>query len=87
MFLVGLHAGAARLRRQHLRQPVDPAGIREERLVADVVIEQPPTNPPDGEQVTDVLVLPPDDAAGYLDGQPGGVMGPIVRLAQAMQLV
>ncbi|MGW6197477.1 hypothetical protein ACWF0M_15140 [Kribbella sp. NPDC055110] len=52
----------------------------------DVVIEQEPTNPEDGEQVTDVLVLPPDEAAAYLDGQPEEV-GSIVRLAQAMQLV
>ena len=56
-------------------------------MVADVVIDQPPTNPDDGEQVTQVLVLPPSEAADWLDEHPEGVMGPIVRLAQAMGLV
>src|SRR4051794_5359490 len=56
-------------------------------FVADVVIEQEPTNPEDGEQVTAVLVLPADEAAAYLEEQPDGIMGPIVRLAQAMELV
>ncbi|HWD81905.1 MAG TPA: NUDIX domain-containing protein [Kribbella sp.] len=69
--------------RPHLPHPVSYWA----NYVADVVIEQPPTNPDDGEQVTDVLVLPPDDAATYLDQQPGGAMGPVVRLAQAMRLV
>jgi 8-oxo-dGTP diphosphatase len=69
--------------RPHLPHPVSYWA----NFVADVVIEQEPTNPEDGEQVTEVLVLPPDEAADYLDGQPGGVMGPIVRLAQARQLV
>jgi 8-oxo-dGTP diphosphatase len=57
--------------------------------VADVVVDQPPTNPPDGEQVVEVLVLPPDEAITYLDAHDGndGVMGNIVRLAQAMKLV
>ncbi|MGW7681277.1 NUDIX domain-containing protein [Kribbella sp. NPDC054772] len=69
--------------RPHLPHPVSYWA----NFVADAVIEQEPTNPEDGEQVTDVLVLPPDEAATYLEGQPDGVMGPIVRLAQAMQLV
>ncbi|TCN37342.1 8-oxo-dGTP diphosphatase [Kribbella orskensis] len=56
-------------------------------VVADVVIEAAPTNPPDGEQVTEVLVLPPDEAIAYLDEHPDGVMGNVVRLAQAMGLV
>ncbi|WP_432884545.1 NUDIX domain-containing protein [Kribbella sp. CA-245084] len=69
--------------RPHLPHPVSYWA----NFVADVVIEQEPTNPEDGEQVTEVLVLSPAEAADYLDGQPGGVMGPIVRLAQARQLV
>ncbi|MFC5261607.1 NUDIX domain-containing protein [Kribbella qitaiheensis] len=56
-------------------------------VVADVVIEAAPTNPPDGEQVTEVLVLPPDEAIAYLGEHPDGVMGNVVRLAQAMGLV
>lgn len=55
--------------------------------VADVVVDQPPTNPPDGEQVVEVLVLPPAEAIAYLDAHNDGVMGNIVRLAQAMELV
>ncbi|GAA2836429.1 NUDIX domain-containing protein [Kribbella solani] len=56
-------------------------------VVADVVIEQQPTNPPDGEQVTEVLVLPVEEAADWLNGQAGGVMGPVVRLARGVGLV
>ena len=69
--------------RPHLPHPVSFWA----NVVADVVLEGPPTNPDDGEQVTEVLVLPPEEAAAYLDAQPGGVMGPIVRLAQAQGLV
>ncbi|HEY0617493.1 MAG TPA: NUDIX domain-containing protein [Kribbella sp.] len=58
-------------------------------VVADVVIDQAPTNPDHGEQVLEVLVLPPDEAIAYLDGMDDndGVMGNLVRLAQAMELV
>ncbi|TCM45841.1 NUDIX domain-containing protein [Kribbella sp. VKM Ac-2568] len=69
--------------RPHLPHPVS-CWIN---VVADVVIEDAPTNPPDGEQVTEVLVLPPDAAIAYLDEHPDGVMGNVVRLAQAMGLV
>lgn len=37
--------------------------------------------------MTEVLVLPPDEAIAYLDEHPDGVMGNVVRLAQAMGLV
>jgi 8-oxo-dGTP diphosphatase len=56
-------------------------------MVADVVVDQEPTNPADGEQVLEVIVLPPDEAIGYLEQHPDGVMGNVVRLAQAMGLV
>ncbi|GAA1707718.1 hypothetical protein GCM10009745_64470 [Kribbella yunnanensis] len=58
-------------------------------VVADVVLEGPPTNPEDGEQVVEVLVLPPTEAAAYLDAKDDGGhnMGSQVRLAQAMGLV
>jgi 8-oxo-dGTP diphosphatase len=69
--------------RPHLPHPISYWA----NVVADVVIEQEPTNPEDGEQVTEVLVLPADEAIAYLDAQPDGVMGPIVGLAQAMELV
>jgi 8-oxo-dGTP diphosphatase len=34
-----------------------------------------------------VLVLPPDEAIAYLDAHNDGVMGNIVRLAQAMEVI
>ena len=68
--------------RPHLPHPVSYWA----NYVADVVVEQEPTNPDDGEQVTEVLVLAPEKAAEYLDSQPEEV-GSIVRLAQAMELV
>ena len=52
------------------------------------MVDQQPTNPVDGEQVVEVLVLPPDQAIDYLDAKAdGGAMGSQVRLAQAMGLV
>ena len=58
-------------------------------LVVDVVVDEAPTNPSDGEQVVEVLVLPPDEAIAYLDAENDNddVMGNLVRLAQAMNLV
>ena len=59
------------------------------KAVADVVVDGPPVNPPDGEQVVEVLVLPPEQAIAYLDANNDnvGVPGNIVRLAVAMGLV
>lgn len=70
--------------RPHLPHPVSYWT----NVVADVVIDQKPTNPADGEQVLEVVVLPPDEAIVYLDAMDDnqGVMGNVVRLAQAMGL-
>ena len=69
--------------RPHLPHPISYWAT----VVADVVVDGQPTNPDDGEQVTEVLVLPPDEAADYLDAKAdGGAMGSQVRLAQAMGL-
>lgn len=46
----------------------------------------PPSNPCDGEQVVEVLALPPADAAGYIE-QHDPLQAAVVRLAQAMALV
>jgi 8-oxo-dGTP diphosphatase len=58
-------------------------------VIADVVVEGPPSNPDDGEQVVEVLVLPAKEAAAYLDAKDDGGhnMGSQVRLALAMGLV
>lgn len=70
--------------RPHLPHPVSYWAT----VVADVVVDRQPTNPADGEQVVEVLVLPPDQAGTWLDAQAdGGMMGSQVRLAQAMGLV
>lgn len=70
--------------RPHLPHPISYWAI----VVADVVVDQEPTNPVDGEQVVEVLVLPPDQAIDYLEAKAdGGAMGSQVRLAQAMGLV
>jgi 8-oxo-dGTP diphosphatase len=69
--------------RPHLPHPISYWAT----VVADVVVDRQPTNPDDGEQVTEVLVLPPEQAADYLDAQAdGGAMASQVRLAQAMGL-
>jgi len=58
-------------------------------VVADVVVDLAPTNPPDGEQVVEVLVLPPEKAIEFLDEENDndGLMANLVRLAMAMELV
>jgi 8-oxo-dGTP diphosphatase len=58
-------------------------------VVADVEVVQAPTNPPDGEQVVEVLVLPPEKAIEFLDqhNDNDGLMADLVRLAMAMELV
>ena len=53
---------------------------------ADVTITGPPTNPSDGEQIVDVLLLDPEEAVEFLaPDHPTGA--DIVRLAMAMDLV
>jgi 8-oxo-dGTP diphosphatase len=55
-------------------------GVAEARLI------QPPTNPPDGEHVIEVLTMGPDQAADYVachDALHAGV----IRLAAAMDLI
>jgi 8-oxo-dGTP diphosphatase len=47
---------------------------------------QAPTNPPDGEDVVQVLTLPPAEAADYLN-EHDPLHAAVVRLAQAMGLV
>jgi 8-oxo-dGTP diphosphatase len=71
--------------RPHLPHPVSYWA----NYVVDVVVDSLPTNPEDGEQVTEVFVLPPDEAIAYLDAMDDnhGVMGNLVRLAQAMELI
>ncbi len=58
-------------------------------VVADVVVDRQPTNPPDGEQVVEVLVLPPEKAIEFLDAMNDndGLMANLVRLAMAMELI
>jgi 8-oxo-dGTP diphosphatase len=54
--------------------------------VVGVSVVGPPTNPPDGEAVVEVLTLPPEQAAARLDG-PDPIHAGIVRLADAMGLI
>jgi len=54
--------------------------------VADVEVEAEPTNPADGEQVVEVLTLPPSEAATWLAGH-DNQMADLVRLAEALRLV
>jgi 8-oxo-dGTP diphosphatase len=49
-------------------------------------IVQSPTNPPDGEQVIEVLTLPPSEAAAWLAVHDSG-HADVVRLADAMGLI
>lgn len=51
----------------------------------DVVLDSEPTNPPDGEQVVEVLVLPPDAAADYVAVH-DWIHADLIRLAAAMGL-
>jgi 8-oxo-dGTP diphosphatase len=53
---------------------------------ARVEITGPPSNPPDGEQVVEVLTLPPEAAAAYLD-QEDPVHADVARHAAAMGLL
>jgi 8-oxo-dGTP diphosphatase len=69
--------------RPHLPHPVSYWAT----VVADVVVDRRPGNPDDGEQVVEVLVLTPEEASEWLEKFPDGVMGGMVRLAQAMGLV
>lgn len=61
--------------------------------IADAQIVTKPTNPPDGEQVVEVLTLAPADAAAFIgDGGEGDTTGDsfhamVIRLAQAMALL
>lgn len=55
-------------------------------VLADITITRAPTNPTDGENVTEVHLLPPDDAATYLDDF-DSPMAAVLRLAIAMARV
>ena len=46
----------------------------------EVEVLQPPTNPPDGEKVTEVLQLPPADAIEYLEAGKEKTMAAVLRL-------
>lgn len=52
--------------------------------VGDVALEGRPTNPADGETVTEVLTLPPADAVEYLAQFDNGPLTDVLRLAIAM---
>lgn len=54
--------------------------------VTGAEVREPPTNPPDGEQVVEVLALPPAQAATYI-GEHDPIQADVVRLAQAMRLI
>jgi 8-oxo-dGTP diphosphatase len=49
--------------------------------VGDVVLERRPTNPVDGEAVTEVLALPPTEAVEYLACFDNGPLTDVLRLA------
>lgn len=49
-------------------------------------ITGPPLNPPDGETVVEVLALPPEAAAEYLDAD-DPIHADVVRHAQALGLL
>ena len=51
--------------------------------LAHVDVTHPPSNPPDGEQIVEVLELPPLEAAAYLD-EHDPLHADVVRLASAM---
>jgi 8-oxo-dGTP diphosphatase len=55
-------------------------------VVAAVRVVGPPTNPPDGEKIVDVLELEPGDAADYMDVH-DPVHADVVRFADAMRLI
>lgn len=66
--------------RPHLPHPVSYWAY----AAADVEVDGVPTNPPDGEQVTEVLVLPIDRAVEWLGAPRDGGAADIVRLAVAL---
>lgn len=68
--------------RPHLPHPVAywPYGV------TDVILDSAPTNPPDGEQVVEVLVLPASEAAEYVAVH-DAIHADLIRLAAAMGLV
>lgn len=55
-------------------------------VATDVVIERPPTNPPDGEDVVEVAVLPVAAAVEFLTPQ-DRIHADVLRLADGMGLV
>lgn len=82
---VGAHRADSRLAqpyRSHLPHPRAYWAY----AVTDVVVDGPPTNPADGEQVTDVLVLPPDEAARFI-AEHDQVHADVIGLAHAMGLL
>jgi 8-oxo-dGTP diphosphatase len=54
--------------------------------VADGEVTGNPTSPPDGEQITEVLVLPPEQAADWLQRQ-DPIFADLVRLTVARGLI
>lgn len=68
--------------RSHLPYPVSYWAY----AVADLDLVADPTNPPDGEQVSDVLTLPPTEAADFLAVH-DPIHADVVRLADAMGLL
>jgi 8-oxo-dGTP diphosphatase len=54
--------------------------------VAEARVIQPPTNPPDGEHVIEVLTMAPDQAADYV-GCHDALHADVIRLAAAMDLI
>jgi 8-oxo-dGTP diphosphatase len=82
---IGAHRGRSRRSgpwRPHLPYPVGYWLW----AAADVAVTGPPSNPPDGEQIVEVLLLGPLDAIEFLqEDHPTGA--DVVRLAMAMDLV
>ena len=70
------------LYRPHLPHPRTYWGY----AVTEAEVIGPPTNPPDGEHVVEVLMFPPARAADYIaDHDP--LQADFVRLADAMGLI
>lgn len=53
--------------------------------VTDVILDSAPTNPPDGEQVVEVLVLPASEAAEHVAVH-DAIHADLIRLAAEMGL-
>lgn len=68
--------------RPHLPHPVAYWAV----AVTSAEIIGPPTNPDDGEQVVEVLALPPDEAARWV-GDHDRTHADVIRLASAMGLL